>query len=190
MIRSKKEFLCRICNTKYIKWQGVCSKCGEGGTIVEVSLLPVQVKPRATPSQKSLMRRSKTSERDIAKRMLSADGPDPAFKNIATSTGRIGHITNIRVDAVSLHYVTENKNRILPVWIRDAWILINQRAEDFNKYPLLHLDPPNFPKTIPINGQQKKLDSMAVITQTRHEELIQKERELEELQWTMKNSKK
>ena len=190
MIRSKKEFRCQNCDARYIKWIGVCKGCGQGGTLKEVNLLPVQVKPRATLSQKSLMRRSKTSERNIAKRMVAIDGPDPAFQHIATSTGRIGHITNIRVDAISKHYVTENKNRVLPAWLNDAWLLINQRAEDFNKHALLHLDPPNMPKTMPINGQQKKLDSMAVITQTRHEDLIQKERELEELQFRLKQPDK
>lgn len=168
----------------------MCPGCKRGGTLEEISLLPLKTKPRATPSQKSLMRRSKGSERDISKRMVAADGPDPAFKNIASSTGRVGFITNMRIDAVSKNYVIENKNRVLPKWQVDAWVLINQRAIDFDKHALLHLDPPNVPRTMPINGQQKKLDSMAVITQTRHEELIQKERELEELQWQLKMQEK
>lgn len=190
MIRSRKEFRCAACEAKFIKWVGVCPSCGKGGTLKEHALLPVKTKPVATKSQKSLMRRSKTSERGIAQRMVDADGHDPMFRHIATSTGRIGHITNIRVDAVSLHYVTENKNRVLPTWMIAAWLLINQRAEDFDKHALLHLDPPNMPKNYPINGVTKKLDTMAVITQTRHEELIRKERELEELEWRMKELEK
>lgn len=108
--------------------------------------------------------------------MLVVDGPDPAFKNIATSTGRIGHISGIRVDAVSKSYVTENKNRKVPTWMIDAWVLINQRAIDFNKNALLHVEPPNMPRDIVINGRTVKLDTMAIISQTRHEELIRTER--------------
>lgn len=180
MVKSKREYRCEECGARFIKWQGICS-CGKAGTLQEVLLMPMKTVKTATPSQRSLMRRSKNSERNIAKRMVAADGVDPQYEKIATSTGRIGHITNIRVDAISLHYVTENKNRVLPSWLTGAWILINQRAEDFSKHALLHLDPPNMPKEYPINGMLKKLDSMAVITQTRHEELIIKERQLEEL---------
>lgn len=143
----------------------------------EFMLVPLKRTSSATLSQKSLMKRSKGSERSIAKRMVVADGPDPAYEKIASSTGRIGHITNIRVDAISAHYVTENKNRNLPTWLIQAWLLINQRAEDFEKHALLHLDPPNMPKEFPINGQVKPLDTMALITQGRHEELIISERE-------------
>jgi len=128
------------------------------------------------------MRRSKNSERNIAKKMVAVDGPDPQYAKIASSTGRIGHITNIRADAISRTYLTENKNRALPSWLVNAWLLINQRAEDFGKNALLHLDPPNMPKEFPLNGVIRKLDTMAVITQARHEELIIKEKRLEELE--------
>jgi hypothetical protein len=125
------------------------------------------------------MRRSKNSERAIAKRMLVADGPDHAFDNIATSTGRIGHITSIRVDAVSKNYTTENKNTKLPTWLVSAWLLINQKSVQFKKEALLHIEPPNMPKTFESEGNEYKLDTMAVITQTRHESLIKSERALQ-----------
>jgi hypothetical protein len=144
-------------------------------------LVPIKKLNGATPTQKSLIRRSKNSERTIAKRMVAVDGADPQYAKIATSTGRIGHITNIRVDAISRSYVTENKNRSLPSWLTGAWLLINQRAEDFDKHALLHLDPPNMAKEFPINGTMKPLDTMAVITQTRHEELILIEKDLTQI---------
>jgi len=144
----------------------------------QVMLVPMQETKSATPSQKSLMRRSKKSERNIARRMVAVDGQDPVYEKIASSTGRIGHITNIRVDAISAHYVTENKNRALPAWLILAWTLINQRAVDFDKNALLHLDPPNMPREFPIQGTTRLLDTMAVITQTRHEELILSEKDL------------
>jgi len=142
-------------------------------------LLPTKDKPRGTNEARRLRRRAKDSERGIARRMLNVDGPDPAFKNIASSTGRIGHISGIRVDAVSKSYVTENKNRKVPTWMVDAWLLINQRAHDFNKNALLHVEPPNAPRDFLLNGQTIKLDTMAIITQTRHEELIRNEKALQ-----------
>lgn len=182
MVASKKEWVCNNCGVKYIKWDGKCFRgCGFSGTLEEVILKAGTTKYSGTTEAKRLRRRAKDSERDIAKRMLSADGADPNFRNIASSTGRIGHITGMRVDAVSLSYVTENKNRKIPTWMVQAWLLINQKSFDFNKHALLHIDPPNAPKTYPSQGGTRKLDTMAVITQTRHEELIQSEKILAEI---------
>ena len=139
-------------------------------------------KPKATLSQRSLGERAKRSERAIARRMQDIDGRDPEFSRIASSTGRVGHITNLRFDAVSTSYVIENKNRILPGWLIKAWILIQQRASDFNKHALLHVEPPNMPKTVPLNGQQLKMDNMAIIGQTWHEYLIMRSKKLELLE--------
>jgi hypothetical protein len=178
MIRSKREWLCTNCHARYIKWQGFC-RCGDIGKIVEVSLGKETLEAnRETDEQRRLRLRAKRSERAIAKRMTNIDGADPAWSRIASSTGRIGHISGIRADAVSMHYIIENKNRKLPIWIINAWILINQKGIDFDKHVLLHLEPPNMPREIPINGTKEKLDTMAVITQGRHEELIVKEHTL------------
>lgn len=176
MIRSKKEYKCTTCSTAYPKWEGICRNCGTINSLEEIVLLPTKEKSRGTDEARRLRRRAKDSERGIARRMSDVDGHDPAFKNIATSTGRIGHISGIRVDAVSKNYVTENKNRKVPTWMIDAWVLINQRAIDFNKNALLHIEPPNMPRDIVINGQTSKLDTMAIIPQSRHEELIRTER--------------
>lgn len=181
MVRSKREWKCSSCEATQIKWEGACRACGEEATLEEVILINGPEKKRETTAARRLRRRAKNSERGIAKRMSYVDGPDPAFANIASSTGRIGHITGIRVDAISKNYVTENKNRKIPSWMAAAWILINQRAHDFNKNALLHVDPPNLPRTIPVNGKQQRLDTLAIITQARHEELIRTERALKML---------
>lgn len=181
MVRSKKEFRCNECSAKFIKWSGICFNCGKGGSLEEFVLIPAQKKPVATRTQKSILRRSKNSERTVGKRFVALDGPDPAFQHIATSTGRIGHITNIRADTVSRFHLVENKNRTLPLWMINAWILILQRADDFDKIPVFHLDPPNLPKEYPHNGVKKKVDTMAVIPQNRYEELVKMEREYQEL---------
>lgn len=181
MIKSKRMFVCTNCQGKQGVWEGKCRSCQEIGTLEEVNLTNVRPSD-STTEQRRLRRRAKDSERGIAKRMVAADGADPAFKSIASSTGRIGHITSLRIDAISRTYVTENKNRKMPTWLIDAWLLINQRGEDFNKNVLLHIDPPNMPRDYPTQGTKKKLDTLAIITQTRHENLILKERALNELE--------
>ena len=204
MVRSKREWKCSNCGYKYIKWAGTCYRgCGFTGTLEENNIsnrpsnqrnerlstntteksigVPKPSRDSGTAEAKRLRRRAKESERDIAKRMVSADGADPAYRNIASSTGRIGFITGMRVDAISRSYVTENKNRKMPTWLIQAWVLINQRAVDFNKNALLHVDPPNMPRDFVIHGGKQKLDTMAILTQTRHEELINHERILEAL---------
>lgn len=183
MVQSKREYKykCENCGRQYLAWSGICYQgCNFAGKIVEI-VPSTGSKSTGTAEARRLRRRAKDSERDIAKRMLIVDGADPSFRNIASSTGRIGHITGMRIDAISKHYVTENKNRKMPSWLITAWVLINQRAVDFNKNALLHVDPPNMPKTYPIQGGTRKLDTLAIITQTRHEELIKHERILSAL---------
>lgn len=180
MVRAKKEYRCSNCNAVRNVWSGICQTCGSGGTIKEEILVAATIK-RETDVARRIRRRAKDSERKIARNMLSADGPDPNFAKIASSTGRIGHITGIRVDAVSRNYFTENKNRKLPTWFVAAWLLINQRARDFDKHALLHIEPPNMPRDYLLNTVRYKLDTMAVITQPRHEELIRTERAFNEL---------
>jgi len=182
MVRPKKEWVCKNCGFKYIKWAGQCYRgCNFTGTLEERILINNSKKNNNGNATKKLIRRAKDSEREIAKRMISADGADPAYRNIASSTGRIGFITGMRVDAISRNYVTENKNRKMPTWVIKAWILINQRSVDFNKNALLHIDPPNMPKEIKIQGSTQRLGTMAIITQDRHEELIKNEKILQAL---------
>jgi hypothetical protein len=181
MVRSRKEWRCEQCGFAHLTFEGTCRECGAIGTLLEVVLVPTKPRFGGTDAARKLRRRAKDSERGIARRMVAVDGVDPAFSKIASSTGRIGHISGIRVDAVSLHYVTENKNRKIPSWMALAWTLINQRAFDFNKHALLHIEAPNVPRDVQLNGVRLKIDTMAIITQTRHEELIRAEQMLKEL---------
>lgn len=182
MIRSKRKFVCSNCTAEQMVWEGKCRACQNVGTLEEVVINAGPRTGESTAEQRRLRRRAKDSERGIAKRMVAVDGADPSFSKIASSTGRIGHISGLRVDAVSRNYVTENKNRKMPTWFIEAWVLINQRGQDFNKQILLHIDPPNMPREYLTQGTKKKLDTMAVITQTRHENLILKEKALMELE--------
>jgi hypothetical protein len=176
--KAKKEYRCS-CGKTYLKWQGICSECKKAGAIQEYILVPAKARP--TTSQRTLQQRAKRSERSIAKRMTEVDGPDPVYKNVTTSTGRVGHITGMRIDAISRTYVTENKNRKMPTWLINAWVLINQRGKSFNKNVLLHVEPPNMPKDYPIDGRLEKLGTMAIIAQSHHEELIKNERLLQDI---------
>lgn len=166
---------CSKCGKTFLKWQGICSSCGAAGTI---NTLEPRAASTETPERKTIRRRWQTRERDKARRMTTVDGHDPAFKHIASSTGKVGMITGMRIDAVSMSYVTEIKNRVLPGWLNDAWLLINQRSIDFGKNALLHLDPPNKAKDFVLNGTKYKLGPMEVITETRHEDLIRIEKKL------------
>ncbi len=177
MIRSKKEYVCSNCTKTYLKWQGICTECHKAGTLTENNL-----KNDSLGEARRLRRRAKDSERNIAKRMTAADGEDPSYSKIASSTGRVGHITGMRIDAVSKSYVIENKNRKLPTWLIKAWVLLNQRGEAFSKNILLHLEPPNMPRDFLIEGRRIKLDTLAVLTQARHEELIKTERVVKDLE--------
>jgi uncharacterized OB-fold protein len=180
MIKSKKEWICNKCGATHLTWQGYCKNCNAAGTLQE-KILVATTRTRSTADIKRVNRRAKNSEREIARSMITVDGVDPAFAHITSSTGRVGHITGLRFDAISKNYVTENKNRNLPLWLINAWLLINQKAVEYNKNALLHLEPPNAPKYIPIQGRQVRLDSMAVITKARHDDLIRAERALHEL---------
>lgn len=171
MIKSKKQWKCTHCEKIYLRWEGICA-CGEVGTIIEESLR----KNNAT-----IRRRWKNSERTLAKDMIEADGPDPLYRNIASSSGRVGFITGMRFDTVSRTYTNEDKNRPLPKWIIDAWILILQNAIDKKKNALLRMNPPNLPKTFKVNGETFKTGTIAMITQERHLDLVKQARVLNDI---------
>jgi hypothetical protein len=180
MIRQKKEYRCTVCDAKALKFSGYCPGCNKAGTMREHILIPVKAKPKATLSQKGLARRAKNSERGIASRMQAVDGADPVYRNVTSSTGRVGHISGMQIDAISKNYVIENKNRTLPMWMNKAWIQILQRARDFDKNPLLHIEPSNIAREYPVNGVKYKTDTMAIIPQSRHEDLIITERQVQQ----------
>lgn len=175
MARIKRTFECIACKKIYFKWIGLCLSCGKGGTIKETTVTLTK-ESRDTDRARRVRRRSKDSERALAKRMATIDGEDPAFDRVASKHGRIGFITNIRADSVSSNYIHENKNRPLPKWLADAWLLILTKGIEFNKHALLHIDPPNLPKEYLFQGIKRKTDSIAMIQQSRHEDLIIAER--------------
>ena len=128
-----------------------------------------------------LLRRAKESEREGGRWFITHDGPDPGpLGRIATSTGRVGHLTELQFDSISLHYAVENKHIRLNATWREWWIKIVSRAIDHRKEPVLRIDPSNKPVTFVHNGFRYKLPVMHVITEDRHKWLLECERRAQE----------
>jgi hypothetical protein len=98
------------------------------------------------------------------------------MRGIASSTGRVGHITQLRYDVTSATYVAENKQVKLPAKWLQWWLQINDIATQQSKEALLRIDPSNLPL-----GSRKTIPEMHIITKERHQELLEKERELDDM---------
>lgn len=117
------------------------------------------------------MRRSKQSERDLGKFLLLHDGPDPQMSRITSSTGRVGHITELQFDVLSRTYAAENKQVKVPVKFLSWWLKIIAISKEHGKQPLLRIEPTNM----------RRLPEMHIITAERHAELLQAESDLSDL---------
>ena len=127
------------------------------------------------------LRKSKSSERDLGHWLLDHDEPDPRFRGISSSTGRVGHITSMQYDVVSKNYVAENKQVKVPVRLYKWWRQILQIAQDENKHALLRIEPTNV-DNLPNPRLRKKPETMHLITESRHGELLNAEKERDMLQ--------
>ena len=124
---------------------------------------------------KRRLRQSKDSERRLAKWLITNDGPDPVMKpgnGIVSETGRVGHVTALQFDALSLHYAAENKHEKVPATWWNYWLKIVQRSAEWGKTPLLRIEPTNDEKYV--NGQ--RVPTLHLITEDRHKELLDYER--------------
>jgi hypothetical protein len=117
------------------------------------------------------LKRSKQSERDLGHWLLKFDGPDPRMKGITSSTGRVGHITQLQYDVASMTYAAENKHIKLPVKWLQWWLQIIDIARANGKEALLRIEPSNLPL-----GSRKTIPEMHIITAERHAELLKSER--------------
>jgi hypothetical protein len=123
--------------------------------------------------QKRRLRKSKQAERDSGRWLLDNDGPDPIWQNVSSSTGRVGHITQLQFDVVSRNYAGEVKNIIVPARLFGFWLKIVSIASSHGKNPVLIIVPNNEHKQV---GVPKKAPSLHIITEERHAELLRKER--------------
>jgi hypothetical protein len=122
------------------------------------------------------IKRSKQSERDGGHWLEKHDGIDPAWKHVASSALRVGHITGLQFDMVSLHYTAENKQIKLPAKFLQFWMQIVDISTTHGKDALLRIEPTNV-----LVGPRKKAPIMHIITEERHAELLRKEREYDEV---------
>ncbi len=131
--------------------------------------------PESSPGQLRL-RRSKDSERRLARWLQEHDGPDPVMKpgnGIVSETGRVGHVTALQFDAISLHYAAENKQEKVPATWWGYWKKIVEKAGEWDKEPLLRIEP--------TNDDKYKVPIIHIITEARHQELLDVERWYNEL---------
>lgn len=117
------------------------------------------------------IKRSKQSERDLGKWLLKNDGEDPKWRHITSSTGRVGFVTGLQFDVVSKTYAAENKQQKLPQKWLQVWLQILDIALRHDKEALLVIEPTNLPV-----GSRKIIPKWHVITQERHEYLLECER--------------
>lgn len=110
-------------------------------------------------------------EQEIGKWLLENDGECPKFKNMTTSTGRLGQQTNLQIDLVSKTYAGECKHRdSVPKWLLNAWKQIVEKAESHKKDAFLA-----------IKKDARKYPTMHIITPEHHAELIAAAKERDRL---------
>lgn len=120
-----------------------------------------------------LFRRSKDSERELGKWLLEHDGPDPKMRGIASSTGRVGHITQMQYDVHSKTYAAENKHVRLGKQMLQWWLQIIDVAATRDKEPLLSIDPSNVVPSTLNSGRPRKVPRMMIITEDHLAELLE-----------------
>lgn len=90
-----------------------------------------------------------------------------------STTGRVGNITGLQFDCLSLSYAGENKQ--IKVWagLWGFWKKIVEKALDQRKEPCLRIEP--------TNADAKGVPILHIITEDRHAELLDIERKYQEL---------
>lgn len=89
--------------------------------------------------------RWKTAERKISTALQYAAGKvkDAVLKKLVTTTGRVGHITELGFDILvgnpedGTALCGEVKRRSLPKWLVDALVQVYRLGLDYNRHPVL-----------------------------------------------------
>jgi len=119
--------------------------------------------------------KGKKYERQACKWGLEhAGGVHPLVKQIASSTGRVGHYTDLQIDGVFEKYSLECKEKInLPKWFLKGVEQAFNAVKTYQNQPLIVLYNPS-------NGGKKTeadRDCLHIISKERHEELLKYEKE-------------
>ncbi len=99
---------------------------------------PIKHRPYSKSYKKKIWQ---DSERQLGMWLKLNCDPDRLFERAQTKCGRIGQITGLQMDAVSLEFCGENKSReFVPKWLEEALLLNLSKAKEWNKIPLFRLD--------------------------------------------------
>lgn len=114
----------------------------------------------------------------------AGEDTDPVFSRLKSNLNRVGFINSLGYDLTSEVYVGEVKERSsLPSWLWQAWLQVNQAALGRKKHAVLFLHAKNVDKTYSFEGKKYPVPNpIHLISQQRHEQLLEKERRLEELE--------
>ena len=119
------------------------------------------------------LRRAKDSERRFAKWLVEHDGPHPRYipgGGIASSTGRVGHVTGLQFDCVSMTYAGENKQQKVWAGLWGFWKQVVDVARREHLEPVLRIEPTNEDKA--------GYPNLHIITEERHAQLLAYERQV------------
>jgi hypothetical protein len=119
------------------------------------------------------LRRAKDSERRFAKWLVLHDGEPTRFRlggGIATSTGRVGHVSGLQFDCVSMTYAGENKQMKVWAGLWTFWKQVVDVARREHLEPVLRIEPTNEDKA--------GYPDLHIITEARHAELLDYERQV------------
>lgn len=122
----------------------------------------------------------KNDERTVSRWFQENDGINSLFRRISTSSGRLGHLTHLQFDSASKSYAIEVKRReSAPAWLSGAWSQVNQVAAEQRLRPVLVIVLPE--QTYIVDGKNKRVPAMHIITPERHAHLLACEKRCEEL---------
>jgi len=83
----------------------------------------------------------KESERQMGDFALAYDDQHPGFSSVASSRGRVGHITGLGFDGITKRFVWENKKREeAPMWLIKPLVQVLEKARENNLDGILSLD--------------------------------------------------
>jgi hypothetical protein len=126
------------------------------------------------------LRRAKDSERRFGKWLLLHNGPDPRYQlggGVVTTTGRVGHITGLQFDILSLDYTGENKNEKVPATWWNYWTKVFAKSIEEGKHPCIRIEPTNDAARTVLG---RKVPNLHLISEERHAELLDIERSVRE----------
>ena len=123
-------------------------------------------------------------ERESSRWLIEHDGRNNEFQYrfMQSSTGRVGEHASLGFDSVSANHIGECKQRKLAAWIIESWRQLTGLALIHRKHPVLFLWIKGADPWMTVEGKKVRMPNpIHAITPARHAELLQKEKQLDEL---------